>query len=71
MVEFALGYGAENMIEPYPDRTMAYRQYYLTFDVDLNKIKTKSKIINSVLHTFIFKVSILGNGDVSFHSIYY
>ena len=75
-LSFALGYGAENMIEPYPDRTMAYRQYYLTFDVDLNKIKTKSKIINSVLHTFGFlkfpmPTLEFSNGDVSFHSIYY
>jgi hypothetical protein len=52
------------------------RQYYFSFDVDLNKIRTKSKTINSVLHTFGFLKFPLptfefSNDNVSFYPIYY
>ena len=45
-------------------------------DVDLNKIKTKSKIVNTVLHTFGFlkfptPTFEFMNGNIVFHPIYY
>ena len=73
----ALGYGGDSMTEPYPnDDARVYRQYYLSFDVDLNRIKTKSKIINSLFHTFGFlkfptPTFEFSNGKFSFYPIYY
>jgi len=76
-LSFALGYGGESMIQPYTeDKNKVYRQYYVSFDVDLNKIKTKSKIVNSLLYTFGFlkfpmPTFEFSNGNISFHTIYY
>ena len=52
------------------------RQYLLSLDVDLTRIKTKSKTWNSILHTFGFlKFPLpaleLSNGNYSGHLIYY
>lgn len=60
----AFGYGAEGMIgafgnpseingEPIPDFPR-YRQYYLTFDVDLARIKTKSHFVRFLLNGLNF-----------------
>ncbi len=60
----AFGYGAEGMIEPrsntpedeviaYPDYER-YRQYFLSFDVDLTKIKTKSHFLKFIFNGFNF-----------------
>jgi hypothetical protein len=51
---FSLGYGAEGMTSGYDNKSMVpyfkrYRQYYLSFDADLNKVVTRSKILNRVL----------------------
>jgi uncharacterized protein YfiM (DUF2279 family) len=76
-LSLALGYGGDSMINPYPeDNTSVYRQYYLSFDVDLNRIKTKSRIVNSILHTFGFlkfptPALEFSNGRFSFYPIYY
>jgi len=76
-LSFALGYGGESMTQPYPvDSRKRYRQYYLSLDIDLNKIKTKSKHLNSFLHTFGFlkfpmPTLELSNGSLSFHPIFY
>ena len=76
-LSFALGYGADAMIQPYgEEKDKIYRQYYASFDVDLNKIKTKNKIVNSLLYTFgflkfPFPTIELSNGNFLFHSIYY
>jgi hypothetical protein len=48
------GYGAEGMISGYDDPSITpyfkrYRQYYLSLDADLSKIKTRSKALNAVL----------------------
>ena len=73
----ALGYGGECMTEPYSSGDKnAYRQYYVSFDIDLNRIRTKSKVVNSILHTFgflKFPISALefSNGNMYFHPIYY
>lgn len=59
----SFGYGADGMISaeesfnhPLIDRVYfkRYRQYYLSLDLDLSKIKAKSHFLNAVLHTFNF-----------------
>ncbi len=64
----AVGYGAENMYGGYknewpataPDFRLSdaayprYRQYYLSLDIDLSRIKTKSKFIKTLARTFNF-----------------
>jgi len=63
-LNIALGYGAEGMIgaitnpsevngETIPDFTR-YNQYFLTFDIDLTRIETKSKALNMFLDVFGF-----------------
>ena len=76
-LSLALGYGGDFMTQPYPDdEKKRYRQYFLSFDVDLNKIKTKNKIFNSVLHTFGFlkfpmPALEFSDSNFSFHSVFY
>ena len=76
-LSFAFGYGADAMIQPYgKEKDKIYRQYYASFDIDLNKIKTKSKIVNSLLYTFgflkfPFPTFEFSNGNLLFHSIHY
>lgn len=53
-VNFALGYGGEQMIYAETTTNKAngltpYRQFYVSLDVDLTKIKSKSKFVNSAL----------------------
>ena len=64
----AVGYGAENMYGGYKNEWPAaapefrlsdaayprYRQYYLSLDIDLSRIKTKSKFIKTLARTFNF-----------------
>lgn len=54
----AFGYGADGMVGSI-ENTMhpeieRYRQYYVSLDVDLTRIKTKSKFFNTVLGAFGF-----------------
>jgi hypothetical protein len=82
-INVAFGYGAEGMTgantnvgEPAPDYER-YRQFYLSLDVDLSRIRTKSK----TLHTILSVVNILKlpfpavefntKGQVLFHPIYF
>lgn len=78
----AVGYGAENMFggfenrwvengveyKPLPGQYPRYRQWYLAPDIDLSKIKTKSKFLNTLLcMANVFKIpspalEINGNG---------
>ena len=74
-LSIALGYSGSAMINPYPNET-SYRQYLFSLDVDLNKIKTKSTFLNSILHTFSFlkfpfPAFEISNKKLHFHSIYY
>jgi len=80
----SVGYSGNKMTTPYqeyskpngnwsPQRT---RQYFMSFDIDLNKIRTKNKTLNSVLHTFGFlkfpaPTVELKKGKMYFHPIYY
>jgi len=54
-LDFSIGYGGESMLRgvQYIDNQSLnnearYRQYYLSFDVNLSKIKTKSAVINAI-----------------------
>ena len=74
-LSFGLGYSANSMISPLPTDD-SYRQYFLSFDIDLNKINTKSKFANSILHTFGFlkfpmPTIEFSRGHFYIHSIYY
>jgi hypothetical protein len=55
----AVGYGAEGMLTGTKDvdnqvltSNERYRQYYLSFDLNLSKISTNSKLLRSILDVF-------------------
>ena len=77
-LSFAIGHGANGMTRAYKKDEITYRQrqFLMSFDVDLNKIRTKSKFLNSVLHTFGFikfpmPALELRNGKLFAHPLYY
>ncbi len=83
-LNLALGYGAEGMISgdvsTVIDNTSQldrYRQFYISFDVDLTKIETKSHFIKTLLSVFnTIKIpaptfEIKGNGGARLHLIYF
>lgn len=52
------------------------RQYYFSLDIDLSKIKTRSKIVNAILNSFnILKIPAptieWGGGKTKFHYLYF
>lgn len=58
-LNIAIGYGAEGMLTGTKDidsqvltSNQRYRQYYLSFDLNLNKIRTNSKFLRSVFDVF-------------------
>ncbi len=77
----AIGYGAEGMLYGNPDNwansTQRYRQLYLSFDVDLNKIDTKShflKTLFAVLNTIKIPaptLEVTPNSGFKFHRLYF
>lgn len=80
-LNLAVGYGAHGMagsIEntQYPE-IRRYRQYYLSLDIDLTRIKTKSKFANTVLGTFGFikfplpTVEFNQGGTTKFYGVYF
>ena len=78
-LNLSFGYGAHFMKQPYPKEggiVWRKRQYLLSLDVDLTRVKTKSKILNTVLHSFGFikfpmPTLELRNGKLSAHPIYF
>ncbi len=77
-LSLALGYSATGMETPFAqdNNSDRARQFLLSLDVDLNKIKTKNKALDAVLHTFGFlkfpaPAMQYTNGNISFHSVYY
>jgi len=77
-LSLALGYSATGMETPFAqdNNSDRERQFLLSLDVDLNKIKTKNKALNAVLHTFGFlkfpaPTMQYANGNISFYPIYY
>lgn len=91
-LNLSLGYGVQNLYGGYanswtnkegatfvlpPDEFPRYRQGYLSLDVDLTKIKTKSRFLKTIFYTFNFikipapALEINGLGKVRFHPIYW
>ena len=76
-ISLAFGYGGSSMIKPSPTtEDNRYRQYYFSFDIDLNKINTNNSVFNSILHAIGFLKFPLptlefSNGNLFFHPIYY
>ena len=79
-LNIALGYGAEGML--YGNTTTStlntpYRQFYLSLDVDLTKIKTNSEFLKSVFSVVNFikipapTIEINTKGKVRFHYLYF
>lgn len=80
----AVGYGADGMLtgndEPdsvlYPNQDRI-RQYYLSLDIDLSRIKTNSRVLKSLLSVVNFvkipapTFEINSKGRLKFHSIYF
>ena len=74
----AIGYGAENMVSGYSlDNNNRYRQFYLSLDLDLTKIKTKSKFLKNVFSTVNFikipapTLSYSKEAKFKFHYLYF
>jgi Predicted periplasmic lipoprotein (DUF2279) len=56
-LNIAFGHSAENVFGAYGNPAgfpTRYRQYFLSFDIDLTKIKTKSKLLKAVFNTLNF-----------------
>jgi len=78
-LNLSFGYGAHFMKQPYPKEggiVFRKRQYFLSLDIDLTRIDTKNKILNTVLHTFGFlkfpmPTLELRNGKLHAHPIYF
>ena len=77
-INFALGHGANGMVSAYHkyNNYQRSRQFLFSFDVDLTRIKTKSKILNNVLNSFGFIKFPMptiehSNGKLRVHSIYF
>lgn len=81
-LNIAFGYGAEGMLygENLPTNTLQqnpYRQFYLSFDVDLTKIKTKSKFLKSLFSVINFikipapTLEFRSKGGIKFHYLYF
>ena len=78
----ALGYGAEGMLnssfsDPELTQQNPYRQFYLSLDIDLTRIKTNSHFLRTVFDVFnLIKVpaptlELDGLGRLKFHYIYF
>ena len=77
-LNFAVGHGADGMVSAYQKQndSQRKRQFLLSLDVDLTRVKTKSKILNTVLHSFGFikfpmPTLELSNGKLHAHLIYF
>lgn len=81
-LNLAFGYGAEGMLtgdatDPIFLNQNRIRQYYLSLDVDLTRIKTNSQFLKTIFSVFnVIKVpfpalEINGNGRVKWHSLYF
>lgn len=81
-LNIAFGYGAEGMLygETNPNNQFTqdpYRQFYISLDVDLTKIKTKSKFLKTVFSTINFikipapTLEYTSRGNFKFHFLYF
>lgn len=78
----AVGYGANGMLHPINSRggvssENPYRQFYISLDIDLVKIKTKSKFLQSIFSVVNFvkfpspALEILNKGKFKFHYLHF
>ncbi|MEO5778106.1 MAG: DUF2279 domain-containing protein [Flavobacterium sp.] len=81
----AIGYGAEGMVTGNDEfinaiflpESKRYRQFYLSLDVDLTKIETKSHLVKTILTIFNTlkipapTIEIKGSGGTKMHFIYF
>ncbi len=80
----AVGYGAEGLVAGTPEtqreispQLKRFRQFYLSLDIDLTKIETKSKFLNSIFSVINFikipapTLEINSLGKMKFHYIYF
>jgi uncharacterized protein YfiM (DUF2279 family) len=81
-LNLAFGYGADGMLTGDPNDPLflnqnRIRQYYLSLDIDLSRIKTNSHILKTIFDVFnVIKipfptVEINDNGRVKWHYIYF
>jgi len=79
-LNIALGYGAEGMLYGNTTKSILntpYRQFYLSLDIDLTKIKTNSEFLKSVFSVVNFikipapTIEINTKGKVRFHYLYF
>jgi hypothetical protein len=84
-LNIAVGYGAEGMITGNEEfvntiflpESERFRQFYLSFDADLTKIKTKSPLLKTVfeiINTIKIPaptIEISSRGDFTFHHLYF
>ncbi len=85
-LNIAFGYGADGMISSNNDyfidnaiinKPQRLRQFYLSLDVDLSKIKTQSKFLKTIFSTINFikipapTFEINSNGRTKFHMLYF
>lgn len=91
-LNLSIGYSAENLYGGYenrwtneegatfvlpPDQFPRYRQGYLSLDVDLTKIKTRSRFLRTIFYSFNFikipspTLEINGLGKVKFHALHW
>lgn len=80
----AFGYGADGMLTGHDDPASLefpnqdrIRQYYLSLDIDLSRIKTNSRVLKTLLSVINFvkipspTLEISSNGKLKFHSVYF
>jgi len=77
----AVGYGADGMVGAFNNdfnpTIKRYRQYYVSLDIDLTRIKTKSKFFNTVFGAFGFlkfpmpTIEFNQHGKTKFYGVYF
>lgn len=79
-LNIALGYGANGMLTTQPGHSLEtsprYNQFYVSLDVDLTKIKTKSKVLKTIFKTFNYikipapAIEFTSKGKIKGHWLY-
>ena len=77
-LNIAVGHGANGMVSAYQKENdlQRKRQFLLSFDIDLTRLKTRNKLLNTVLHSlgfikFPMPTLELSNGKLQAYSIYF